>query len=300
MTEATRNLLYNKIFSELNGLAQNVVANYQDNMTNRENNPFLIFDAVNAQKYMALGRSIDAQLGNRIQRIIFYIARMKYGMEHTPNIVEINIIDHAARNIECVLYSVSFDLALPEQNKDFNPYRQYIYVDKHSTESEIKKTLKIRKNSNSLNVERYLFDGVSNDLINHLLNPKIHAKKLPVDLLFFDCPPNILDGSNSFEIKMGGNLDTKNSESNANEVRRLSNLFEFLTNNHAFFATCYGECSAAVRREVEAILGNRAICNNRAFWNKIIPSETFTYEDFIGIYTEAFRNTGLERQLDAL
>lgn len=51
MTEITRDLLYNKMLSELNGLAQNVVANFQDNMANRENNPFLIFNDTNIKKY---------------------------------------------------------------------------------------------------------------------------------------------------------------------------------------------------------------------------------------------------------
>lgn len=49
MTEVTRNLLYNKILAELNGLSQNVVSNFQDNMKNRENNPFLIFDDTNVK-----------------------------------------------------------------------------------------------------------------------------------------------------------------------------------------------------------------------------------------------------------
>ena len=140
MTEITKDLLYNKMLSELNGLAQNVVANFQDNMSNRENNPFLIFDDTNIKKYMALGRSVDSQLGNRLQRIIFFIARMRYKTEHVPNIVEINITDRAARNIECVLYSVSCDLPVEEQNKGFNPYRQYIYVDTHSSERDIKRS----------------------------------------------------------------------------------------------------------------------------------------------------------------
>ena len=77
MTEITRVLLYNKMLSELNGLALNVVANFQGNMANRENNPFLIFNDTNIKKYMALGRSVDSQLGNRLQRIIFFIARMR-------------------------------------------------------------------------------------------------------------------------------------------------------------------------------------------------------------------------------
>ena len=100
MTEITRDLLYNKMLSELNGLAQNVVANFQDNMANRENNPFLIFNDTNIKKYMALGRSVDSQLGNRLQRIIFFIARMRYKTEHVPNVVEINITDRAAKKTD--------------------------------------------------------------------------------------------------------------------------------------------------------------------------------------------------------
>ena len=300
MTEVTRNLLYNKILAELNGLSQNVVSNFQDNMKNRENNPFLIFDDTNVKKYMALGRSVDSQLGNRLQRIIFFIARMRYKKEHVPNIVEINITNRAARNIECVLYSISCDLPVDEQNKGFNPYRQYIYVDTHSSERDIKRSLKIKASSASLHIEKYQFYEITNDEMNNLINNKVHGKKLPVDLLFFDCPSETLDGANAFEIKMGGNLDTKNSESNAEEVKRLSNIFSFLTNHSAYFATCYGECSAAVKSDLEKILGGNTICNNCTFWNKIIPHDKFTYDDFISVYANAFQTTGLEEKLQDL
>ncbi len=298
MTEATRNLIYNKIFSELSGLAQNVVANFQDNMMNRENNPFLVFDNNDVKKYMALGRSVDSQLGNRLQRIIFFITRMRYGIEHVPNIVEINITDRVEKNIECVLYSVSCDLGLEHQNKGFNPYRQYVYINKNSTEKQIKNALKIKARSNVLRKLSFEFNGISDEAMNLLLERS--GKSLPVDLLFFDCPITALDKANAFEIKMGGNLDTKNAESNAKEVKRLSDLFSFLTNHSAYFATCYGECSAAVRSDLEAILGGNTICNNRTFWSKIIPSSDFTYEDFIEVYTEAFRAMNLEETLSNL
>ncbi len=300
MTEVTRNMLYNKILGELNGLTQNVVNNFQANMINRESNPFLVFDDTSIKKYMALGRSVDSQLGNRLQRIIFFIARIRYKTEHVPNIVEINITDRAERNIECVLYSVSCDLPVKEQNSGFNPYRQYIYVDTHSSERDIKRSLKIKARSTSLHIERYQFYGITNDAMNNLLNNKVYGKKLPVDLLFFDCPAGTLDGANAFEIKMGGNLDTKNSESNAEEVKRLSDVFSFLTNHSAYFATCYGECSAAVKSDLEEILGDNTICNNRAFWNKIIPHDKFSFDDFISVYENAFQATGLEERLQNL
>lgn len=300
MTDATRNLLYNKILDELNGLTQNVADNFQGNMLKRENNPFLSFDNKNIRKYMALGRSVDSQLGNRLQRIIFFISRMRYKTEHVPNIVEINIMDHKARNIECILYSVSCDLPAKERNKGFDPYRQYIYVDTHSSEENIKRSLKVRTESTSLHIERHQFYSIEKYAMNNLLDKEVYKKKTPVDLLFFDCRFGTLDGANAFEVKMGGNLDTKNSESNAKEVKRLSNLFSFLENHSAYFATCYGECSAAIKSDLEKILGHNTICNNQFFWNKIIPDNEFTYKDFISIYTEAFKASGLERKLQNL
>ena len=247
---------------------------------------------------MALGRSVDSQLGNRMQRIIFFFARMRYGTQHVPNIVEINITDRSARNIECVLYSVNCDLPTTEQNKGFNPYNQYVYINKNSTEKKIKSVLKIKARSTALNKFTYVFNGVSQEVLDFLVEKNIEV--LPVDLLFFDCPTTELNGASAFEIKMGGNLDTKNARSNAEEVKSLSDLFGFLTDHSAYFATCYGECSAAVRSDLEAILGDNTICNNRAFWDKIIPSSDFTYEDFIEVYTEAFRATNLEEQLGDL
>lgn len=295
MTEETRNALYNRILAELNGMAENVVANYQVNMKNRENNPFLVFEDTNAKKYMALSRSIDAQLGNRMERIVFYIARLRYGVCHVPNIVEINIIDREQRNVECVLYSVSCDLPISEQNRNFNPYKQYVFVNKQFTEKEIKTKLKVKAHSTSLKRLSFIFRDISESTMEFLLeNDK---KKFHVDLLFFDCFETDLDNANAFEIKMGGNLDTKNSESNAREVKKLSDLFSFLTNNSAYFATCYGECSTAVKNDVEKVLGNNSICNNIEFWNRIIPSEKFTYEDFVSVYTDAFYATQLEKKV---
>lgn len=298
MTEEMRNFLREKIYAELDGLRQNVVDNYQDNMANRENNPFLVIDDIDAKKYMALGRSIDSQLGNRLQRIIFLIARMRYGIEKVPNVVEINIANKSERNIKCILYSVDCNLPLEEQKSGFNPYRQYIYINKASTTKQIKNLLKIRASSPSLVKSEFEFDNISHSAMKAI--KKKEGKKLPVDLLFFDCSINDLNNANAFEIKMGGNLDTKNSESNAKEVRELSELFSFLTDHSAYFATCYAECSTAVKRDLEEILGDNTICNNRDFWDKIIPLDDFTYDDFISIYTEAFRAINLENLLEEL
>lgn len=65
------------IQKELLSMSENIINNFEDNMRNRENNPFLAFEDEDIKKYMGLGRSVDSQLGNRLQRIIFYISRMQ-------------------------------------------------------------------------------------------------------------------------------------------------------------------------------------------------------------------------------
>ena len=121
--------------------------------------------------------------------------------------------------------------------------------------------------------------------------------------MFFECDDDkTLKSASAFEIKMGGNLDTKNSKSNANEVADLKRLLGFIPCNLSYFATCYGNCSHAVASEVKAILGEHAILNNSAFWNKVLPEdkEALDYDEFISIFREAFQSTGLEEKLQKL
>ena len=94
----------------------------------------------------------------------------------------------------------------------------------------------------------------------------------------------------------------KNAKSNADEVKDLSDLFEFLPSNHAYFATCYGTCSDSVATKVAEKMGEGAVLNGRDFWNKVIPGthETFDYDDFIRAYNWAFILSRIEDRLSAL
>lgn len=285
---------------ELSAMAANVVSNYANNVANRENNPFLAFSDASIKKYMALARSVDSQLGNRLQRIIFYIARIKYGDIHVPNIVAIDISDESERSVVCTLYSVPFDLPVSERNKDFDPYKQVVYVEKNRTDREIKRDLKIKAQSGNLRKLSFRFEQISADAFQNIRSRG--DKRIPVDLLYFDCSDDVLNNANAFEIKMGGNLDTKNAKSNAQEVKELAQLFSFLGANYSYFATCYGTCSASVDSKVKEIMGDGAILNGPDFWGKIIPSAggTFTYDDFIRYFREAFLLSHLEDRLKSL
>lgn len=285
---------------ELSAMAENIENNYADNIENRENNPFLRFNNSEMKKYMALGRSVDAQLGNRIQRIILFVARVKYGITGVPNVVTIDVVNESERCIVCKLYSVPFSIPASAKNAGFDPYRQVVYVGCNKSERDVKRLLKIKARSNVLETASFSFEGVSEQAFQHIRRKM--SKRIPVDLLFFENTEDPLNNANAFEIKMGGNLDTKNAKSNADEVKDLYDLFAFLPSNHAYFATCYGTCSDSVSTKVAEKMGEGAVLNGQAFWDKIIPDtpETFDYDDFIRIYNAAFILSRLEDRLSDL
>lgn len=283
------------IQKELEDMCINIDANYKPNIENRKNNPFLFFKNAYANKYMGLGRSIDSQLGNRIQRIIFYIARQRYGLSNVPNIISINYSEND-KKIICKLFSINIDLPAKEQNKDFNPFKQIIYVNKGNIdEAKVKKELKIRSTSKSLIIKQREIHISDATFLGELSKFIKKNNGNPVDLLFFDCDDKTLDNVNTFEIKMSGNLDTKNAEANSNEVKYLEKLFSFLPRNNSYFATCYSSCSKAV----ESRLSKKQILNNVDFWNKILPAE-ITYDDFIKIYTSAFKKAKVEEKIQKM
>lgn len=275
-------LLEKYITKELQGLRENVISNFSENIENRKLNPFLCIDNKEIVKYMALGRSLDSQLGNRIQHIILYCARLKYGIENAPNIISINKVSE--EEITLKLFYVDIDVDEKELKKDAQLANQYIYLNKKIDIEKAKSKLKIKKRSNVLK-EKAIHVSLSSE--SSLSNQKC---TIPVDLLFF-----INNTVNTFEIKMGGNLDTKNAKSNADEVKILQQLFSFIKNDNSYFATCYGTCSDAVRKKLDP----SQILNGQEFWNKVLPGE-ISYEQFIELFKKVFKKLKIEQSLKKL
>ncbi len=288
------------IRKELVQLKENVLGNYAENMKKRTQNPFLSFENRDILKYMALGRSLDSQLGNRMQRIIFYLARKRYGVHATPNLIYINISDAVKREITCTLYSVPFDIPRDCQGKGFAPYKQTVYIGKTADQRSAKRTLKVKADADDLLMTQGVFSHIPPQTFS-FISERI-GKVIPVDLLYFDCDTGPIDGAHTFEIKMGGDLDTKNAESNAREVGNLQTLFRFLPQNFSFFATCYGTCSHAVSQRVEELVGQGGVLNGEAFWSHILPEgeNAITYAQFIDTFQQAFCEAGIEQELQEL
>ena len=131
------------MLTELKAMSENVCSNYEENMRNREKNPFLPLTDKDIKKYMALGRSVDSQLGNRIQRIIFFLSRQKYGVLGVPNITVLNY-DETTGKVTVILFSVPLDIDKKWQKQKFNPFAQYVYIASNISEKEAKRKLKIK------------------------------------------------------------------------------------------------------------------------------------------------------------
>ena len=288
------------MLTELKAMSDSICNNYEKNMGNREKNPFLPLVNKNIKKYMALGRSIDSQLGNRIQRIIFFLSRQKFGVLGVPNITVLNYDERTAR-VSVTLYSVPIDVEEKWQNKNFNPFAQYVYIDSNLSDKEAKRKLKLKSICNKLATTNIEMDVNSPAAKSELLKWK--RKNYPVDLLTLSLKEEgtsektIIDGLFVYEIKMGGNLDTKNAPSNADEVLKNKNMFSFVANSHSYFATCYGECSTSVKNAME--LRKCELLTPDDFWTKVLPVD-ITFKDFIDKYKVAFKKSKIENAIEKL
>lgn len=288
------------LLAELKAMSENVCNNYEKNMDNREKNPFLPLINKDIKKYMALGRSVDSQLGNRIQRIIFFLSRQKFGVLGVPNITVLDY-DESSRQVTVTLFSVPIDVDKKWQNKNFNPFAQYVYISRTLSDKDAKRKLKIKTKCDKLETTKIVMDLNSTTAKSEL--SKWKGKNYPVDLLTLSIKEEsaskrkIIEDLFVYEIKTGGNLDTKNASSNADEVLKNKNMFSFVANSHSYFATCYGECSQSIKSAVES--KKCELLTPDDFWAKVLPVG-FTFKDFIDKFKVAFENSNIESAIENL
>lgn len=341
------------INNELSAMGDNIVAGSNKNLENRQYNIFHGFSRLGKEivKYMALGRSFDSQLGNRLQRIAMFIARLNYGVENVPNYLYLKA-DKVNRKVIVWKFSLPDELDIRHGEIGFNVYTTQCYYKANSKDDclnqimkghmeTLKAIIKERFNLTSLRggnkqilereIEKYKrsfessiielsYDCDNEEILTHIDNiPKI----IPVDLLYFSDNSSI----SLYEIKAGGDLDSKNCETNADEVLENLKCFSFMDNCYSYFAACYnnrgegGENTYSAddgviycgQRPVGGIFNiyekidrrtgtrkwldmrNRILVGSK-FWEKILP-EDISFGEFMQIYKEEFEATNIEQKL---
>lgn len=297
MTDKKKTLLKKFVLKQIQGIGKNVSANYRKNQAARTRNPFLCFSN-SIDKFMGLGRSIDSQLGNRMQNITFYLCRIRYGSSCVPNIVVIKA-NEATSKIEMKLFYTKGNLMLEKFYANKNPCQQKIYFNQELSDEKVKSIIGTKKNVNII-ANRTLTFSATNELINEIKTKGV--VDWPVDLLFISEANDQLV-INTFEIKMSGYIDTKNSESNANEVQRLFDAFKCSSTNASYFAVCYGECADAVKRRMKTYAPQGKTLTAEQFWNVVLPNtgaDALSYDEFVDVYKQAFVASKLEQTIKDL
>ena len=284
---SNKELLKDFIIEQLNEMGLTLEENHEPNMANRKNNPFNCLPDI-IDKYMGLGRSFDSQLGNRLQNIAFFCARLKFGDISVPNIV---FIDSKSAIVKVASIPINHK---PSKQLYANAkvYNQYIRTIDVFDAQQLRNTLKYKKITKENPVSKTFSVKFPTEY------KEIKKDKTPVDLLIIYENEN--DGkiyAYAFEIKAGGNLDTKNSVANATEVENLNNWFSFATGNEnrGYFATCYQSAGGIKGGK----LSDKQQMLNKDFWDFILPDD-ISYDTFVDIYKSAFNSSNITETIRRL
>ena len=210
MKEQKKNL-QNFISYEIISMKQNILEKFEENMKNRMNNFFCTFNNKKIIMYMMLGRSIDSQLGTKLQHIAMYMARERYGFSMVPNLV---VMYQDKKNICIRTVADPWEKGCQQKIKRAES--------KEKADALIEKNRKRYIMHNPSSVNSFKIELESDEKVREILDcikpskGKSHDRVL--DLLYFVDEDGKLIEADCFELKSGGNLDTKNSDANIREV----------------------------------------------------------------------------------
>ncbi len=231
---------------------------------------------------MVFVSSFESKIGFAIETCAKRIARLTFGAQNVPNIVNPRNLVH-----------------------NINPNKingQIIITDVDTDNGNLRGEISAFRANNTAygNGKNRIESRVTNGTIKKFLLPlsskykttQIHIK--PVDLAFFDGR-----NWNIIELKAGGNLDSSNAPAN---VEKLLTIYVGMgiENCNAYFATLYNKdgegnnWTGAIKKHINYpsmfLIGGD-------FWFKILPF-CVTFNDFINIYQEALVEIDLNKHIN--
>ena len=278
----------------LEDIKKTTIDNYSENSVNRKYNVFNCINDQTIRRYMGLGRSFDSKLGNEIQKIAMKLARVKYGDINVPNIILINTEDeNDNRKFILNLYTIKDNF---QQRVFYNIKPDDFLRDFNNDNIELSKSIEFTLPKSSRKATLTKLNKYK------ITDTKKNIKKLDDLLHIEDIDDTTKTKLTTFELKSGGNLDTKNSKANVDEVKLLKDIFKFFPQNDSFFATAYNNAGEGVpsgsvftklkKEKLEYKVG-------KDFWNMILPEE-LSYDSFIEQYEQKFIESRIEEKYKRL
>ena len=283
----------NIVYEEFSKLISNIEGDFKTNFVKKRYNFLLsqLDETITAN--MVFVSSFESKSGFAIETCAKRIARLKFGDENVPAIVN-------PRNVNLiVLYNVGASIKVSTISYPLrNGMSQKVYWTNKPVEDFLNKKLRKLFDNKSEKICIKTFKVECESQVIEKIKKEFDKRDakgngIPIDLFVL----NQVDDRRiaySYELKAGGNLDTKNAPSNAAEVTSLETIFSFCDKSISRFATCYdGKGDGTPDGAIGKHLDRNQILIGKEFWEEILE-DGVSYNDFILAYQEAYKKAKVE------
>lgn len=275
-----RNTIKKIVIEEFSKLTNTIESDFKSNYRRKVNNFLLSQMDENITASMVFVSSFESKSGFAIETCAKRIARLKFGEENVPAIVNPRNLEH--------------HIPTPVNG-------QIIVTDVDTHNGNLRGEISAFRANNvaSGRGKNRLESGVTQKSIKENLLPlatefktkAIYTK--PVDLAFFDG-----ENWNVLELKAGGDLDSSNAPSN---VEKLLTIYVDMgiENCKAYFGTLYnkdGEGNTWKGAVKKHMAFPEMFLIGKTFWSKILP-DGISFEYFEQIYKEALEEIDLNHRI---
>ncbi len=269
------------IVEEFSKLTKLIEDDFATNYKRKVNNFLLSQMDEQITASMVFVSSFESKSGFAIETCAKRIARLKFGEENVPAIVNPRGLKH---NIPA---PVSGQIVVTDVDTHNGNLRGQIAAFRANNEACGRGQNRVDSGVTQTSIREELFP-----LAEKYRTETIYSK--PVDLAFFD------GGRwNIMELKAGGDLDSSNAPSN---VEKLLTIYVDMgiKDCNTYFATLYnkdGEGNTWKGSVKKHLHYPSMFLIGAAFWNKILP-DGITFDDFSEIYREALEEIDLNKRIN--
>lgn len=276
-----KDVIKNIVTEEFSKLTDTIEKDFSSNYKRKVNNFLLSQMDEKITASMVFVSSFESKSGFAIETCAKRIARLRFGEENVPAIVNPRNLKH--------------DLDMNSVNG------QIVVTDVDTHNGDLRGAISgFRANNVATGRGKNRVEsGVTQDSIRENLLPLAEQFRIntiqikPVDLAFFDG-----EKWNVLELKAGGDLDSSNAPSN---VEKLLTIYVDMgiDNCNAYFATLYnkdGEGNTWTGAVKKHMAFPEMFLIGKAFWKKILP-ENISFEEFEAIYKSALEDIDLNKRI---
>ena len=269
------------VFEEFSKLTDLIEKDFAANYKRKINNFLLSQMDENITASMVFVSSFESKSGFAIETCAKRIARLKFGEENVPTIVNPRNLPHDFDETR-----ISGQIVVTDVDTHNGNLRGEISAFRANNEARGAGKMCVESGVTQSSIKEYLLP-----LSEKYRTTEIYSK--PVDLAFFD-------GAewNVMELKAGGDLDISNAPSN---VEKLLTIYVDMgiENCKAYFATLYnkdGEGNTWKGAVKKHLAYPEMFLIGKNLWTKILP-DGISFEEFEEIYKEALEEIGLNDRI---